>query len=115
MIIKDIELTDLDILEPDVAEKVENAREQISVDFENALKNDKQSQQLRAECTAVADFIDNLFGTGTADKIFKGRTHLGLYLEVFQNINSEIDELAKKQTTYIEEMTKQYSADRLKR
>lgn len=94
-----------DVFELEKAELFEQEMNAV-VDKMNALQNSGENitlaQSIRAQCEAVAECFDHLFGEGTAARIFDGRVNLLLalnsYEELVSGINAEkgrIEKIAK--------------------
>lgn len=111
MKIKDIEI-DFDFLDADNVEKFE--KEAIKVIEESQKKEIVElsySETIRRECKVVENFIDNVFGEGISQKIFKGKTNLTEHIQVFQII---IDEKNRKQQD-LQNLLNRYSPNRERR
>ena len=63
----------LDLEDVDVMERYENAFQQMQQDEISIPKDGKASDRIRAYCNLYRKLYDNLFGVGTADKIFAGQ------------------------------------------
>lgn len=63
----------LDLEDVDVMERYENAFQQMQQDEISIPKDGKASDRIRAYCNLYRKLYDNLFGEGTADKIFDGQ------------------------------------------
>ncbi|MBQ3415941.1 MAG: hypothetical protein IJH39_11550 [Clostridia bacterium] len=94
MNIKGIEI-DFDFLDADNVEKFETeAKKVIEKTEKKEIVELSYAEALRKECEIVEDFIDNVFGKGISEQIFKGKHNLGEHIQVFQLI---VDEKNKKQ------------------
>lgn len=47
------------------------------------------ADSIRYQCKVVDDFFDSLFGAGTADRIFKGKSNIKDHMEAFGAATSE--------------------------
>lgn len=63
----------LDLEDADVMERYENAFEQMSSAEKTIRLDGRASGRIRAYCNLYRKLYDNLFGAGTADKIFAGQ------------------------------------------
>lgn len=61
------------------------------------------AEAIRIQCRIVNEFFDNVFGPGTAEKIFHGKNNIRDHMEAFgimaqnaSNSGSELDVLGKK-------------------
>lgn len=104
MKINGVELEDLEIYDADVAEKYENALEEVDKKAKEAEKETKASAAIRKQCQAVFDFFNTMFGEGTDEKIFGNKTNLIVCLDALEEFKSRIDEredeLQKKYNKY---------------
>lgn len=100
---------DYDIFDADKADAFENALNLVAqkmADLEKESEGMTYSQVIRIQCEAVADCFDNLFGEGTAVKIFNGTVNLKIAMKAFEDLvmgvnkkKSEIEEMARKTRT----------------
>lgn len=63
---------ELDLDDADVMERYEKAFDAMSEEEKALPKDGKGSEQIRAYCQMFRTLYDNIFGKGTAEKIFKG-------------------------------------------
>lgn len=76
MKINGVEL-EVNFLDADFMEKIENCCRKVNEKAEKSkieLKDLTLSQQIKGECKIIKDFFDEVFGEGTSDKVFKGKT-----------------------------------------
>lgn len=99
MKISNIEI-EFDFLDADNVEKFEEEAKKV-VEKSKTEKEMSYSEALRFECKVVEEFIDNVFGKGISEKIFKGKKNLKEHINVFQQL---VDEKNKSQ----EELQKLY-------
>lgn len=100
---------DYDIFDADKADAFENALNLVAqkmADLEKESEGMTYAQVIRIQCEAVADCFDNLFGEGTAVKIFNGTVNLKIAMKAFEDLvmgvnkkKSEIEEMARKART----------------
>ncbi len=100
---------DYDIFDADKADAFENALNLVAqkmADLEKESEGMTYAQVIRIQCEAVADCFDNLFGEGTAVKIFNGTVNLKIAMKAFEDLvmgvnkkKSEIEEMARKTRT----------------
>lgn len=105
MKINDVEIREIDLLDADVVEKYENGLNNVQLFIEESHKNAiigkiKNSEFIRKSCTAINDFIDSLWGEGTAYKIFNGKCNFMNSIKVF----AEIIDWANDNNQHKEEM-----------
>lgn len=115
MKILDFEVNDLDTFDPDVLEQIEIAKEKVLEISANAEKEEKQSVAVRMQCGAVAEFIDTLWGTGTAVKVFNGKINLVKAVKAFECIISGLNADTEKQMSELKAITAKYSPSRVRK
>ena len=95
MRIKNIEV-DFDFFDADNIEKFESEARKVveKTEKEKQTENMTLSNAIRLECDIVEEFLDNVFGEGISEKIFKGKKNLMEHIKVFQEI---VDEKNRKQ------------------
>lgn len=106
---------DFDVFEADDIEKAKIEMEKVYNTFLNAPKNLDRLGMIKFVVKTIGDCFDNLFGQGSAKKIFKGKTNLKIALNSFQYLVEEIekqDNLLEKQ---INDFTSKYSSKRVNR
>ena len=89
MKIKDIEVN-FDFLDADDIEKLENATKKV-VEKTEEYKNKQlsMSEDIRVECGIINEFLDEVFGEGTSEKLFNGKNNLKEHINVFEDIMNE--------------------------
>lgn len=94
MLIRNIELPDIDVADADVMELFESECEKIKqgVDFTGL----SRSQAIRKQCTMVFECFNNLFGEGTAKKLFGDKTNLVECVSAFEELCKAINEADNK-------------------
>lgn len=90
MIINNVELPDIDVADVDIMEKYENVMGDFANKMQNMDKSKKASQIMRAECHAVFEVFNELFGNGTDRKIFGDKTNLIVCVEAIQQLKTSI-------------------------
>lgn len=63
---------ELDLQDADTSERYERAFAEMKNNEDALPKDGKLSERIRAYCKLYRDVFDNLFGTGTSEKIFAG-------------------------------------------
>lgn len=98
---------ELDLLDADVMEKYEQLNKELVDQVQKQdYTNMSTAEGMRYQCRTVDGFFDNLFGAGTAAKIFKGKeNNLGIHMEAYARVcdlsnkaNGEIYAIADKYT-----------------
>lgn len=115
MKVLNIELEDLDTFDPDVVEKIENAREKVLEEVGKAEQAEKRSEGIRIQCAAVAEFMDTLWGEGAAVKVFGKKTNLMQCLKAFEEIMLGFNDDISRQTEEMNGIIKKYSPNRAAR
>lgn len=115
MKVLECELENLDTFDPDVLEKIENAKDRVLEECEQSEKEEKRSVSIRRQCAAVAEFIETLWGKGTAKKVFSEKTNLLQCLKAFEDIMIGLGEDTNRQTEEVHDMIKKYSPNRAAR
>ncbi len=81
---------DFDLLDADNIEKFENAAKKVKEKCEKKnIETLSYSETIRKECEIINTFFDEVFGKGTAQKIFKGKMSLTEHINAFQDIVNE--------------------------
>lgn len=115
MIIRKVEVKDLDTLNPDILEEIENATEKAVQKFNASVECSKKSEAIRMQCNAVNEYLDTLFGEGTAKKIFGEKLNLKNSIEVFGEVTEAIRNDSETQTDEINQLVEKYAPNRVKR
>ena len=76
----ELDLFDADVIE--VYEK-ENKRVVDRIQDNGRYEGKSTAESIRYQCGIVNDFFDSLFGAGTAEKIFKGKSNIKDHMEAF--------------------------------
>ncbi|WP_027631922.1 DUF6673 family protein [Clostridium hydrogeniformans] len=102
MIINGVELQDIDILDLEIAEKYEKAIESID-DISTKIEGMKVSESIKAQCNAIFEVFNTMFGKGTDKKVFGDKVNLLVCIKAFEELveemsakNSEVEKLANK-------------------
>lgn len=92
--IKNVEL-EFDIYDLENAEKYEAQVERMREVAEAAKGEKSLAKTIKTQCGAIFEFVDTLFGEGTANKLFGGKTNLVECANVYYKI---IDEIGKSRS-----------------
>lgn len=86
---------ELDLFDADVMDRFENALEDVQKKAEEYKKNQNMSgaDGIRAMCGVVNVFFDDVFGKGTAEKLFKGKNNLMVSIDAFAAVTSESNKI----------------------
>ena len=86
MKIRDIEV-DFDFLDADDVERFENEARKVKEECEIKDKQEMSyAQVIKEECNIINKFLDNVFGEGISEKLFKGKKNLSEHIKVFEDI-----------------------------
>lgn len=93
---------DLDFTDADFMEKFEHHYKTFQEDKKNIQKTGMQSEIIRSTCKAYFKFVDNLFGSGTHEKMFGNKMSIQLCLDAVEGMVDAYN----KQTSKIYDMQK---------
>lgn len=106
------ELEDLDLMDADMAEKYENAIDNMQKkEKEKKLEGLSISEVIRTECNIVFDFFNEIWGEGTDKKIFGNKVNYGQCEKAFM----QVIDYTKAKTEEIKKRTIKYSSSRANR
>lgn len=80
----DIELT-VDLADADFVDAVSAAFEEATAAEKDLPKVGTAGEKIRATCAMFKDFFDNIYGEGTADKLFDGKSNLNACRDAFKD------------------------------
>lgn len=97
MTINGMELA-FDMFDADTCERFEQAVEQVSQKAQALQKAQglKASESIRAQCTAIFDCFNQIFGEGTDWALFGGKANLQACLKAFQALLGEVEKQRKE-------------------
>jgi len=91
-----------DLLNPDVAEQFDKEYAACIAKIRGAVNESTGVKGLRVQCTAIVDFIENIFGAGSAKEVFGEEVDLLTCLDALE----EMTDLYEKQVNpHIEKAT----------
>ncbi len=101
MIINNVELPDIDVSDALVMENYEAAHDKVAKKINNLDVNGKRrSELIRIQCEAVFEFFEDVFGEGTAKKVFGESVNLmtciNAYGEVVKAVNAADERMARQ-------------------
>ena len=101
MKLKDIEV-DFSFTDADCLERLEKASKKVQEEAKEHKKEEMSlSEAIRKECGIINNFIDEVFGEGIAEKVFKGKNDLQEHMELFTDImNAKIEMTRATQNLY---------------
>ena len=101
MKLKDIEV-EFSFTDADCIERLEKASKRVKEETEKYKKQEMDlSKAIRKECEIINNFVNEVFGEGIAEKIFKGKNDLQEHMELFTDImNAKIEMTKATQNLY---------------
>ena len=93
---------DFSFTDADCIERLEKASKRVKEETEKYKKQEMDlSKAIRKECEIINNFIDEVFGEGIAEKVFKGKNDLQEHMELFTDImNAKIEMTKATQNLY---------------
>lgn len=110
MIINEVKLNDLDLADLEVAEQFEKEFSECSAKIENA--NGTRAKIIKETCNAIFNLFDNLFGDGTAKKIFGEKTNIIACNKALAKLVDEAHKIDEKNAQITNEIFQKYNPDR---
>lgn len=94
MIINGVELPDIDVCDYSVMQHYEAAHDVVLEKCNNA-KNvcKRRSELIKYQCETVFEFLDSVFGSGTAKKVFGDTCNLKVALDVYEKVALAVNKL----------------------
>ena len=97
MLINKVELPDIDVFDALVMENYEAAHDKVAEKMNNLDVNGKRhSELIRIQCETVFGFFEDVFGEGTAKKVFGESVNLTTCLTAYEAVVVEVNNLEKK-------------------
>lgn len=97
MVINNVNLPDIDVADALVMERYEHAHDNVAKAMNDLQPEGKrQSELIRAQCTAVFNFFDEVFGDGTAKNIFGETVNLTTCLNAYEDVIKAVNALGSK-------------------
>ena len=102
---------ELNLLDADVVEKFEQLNNKIvkKIQDTKAYEGLSNADAMRYQCACVNEYFDELFGSGTTDKIFPKNNDLGVRMEAFAQVTA----LSGEAKAFMDGLTSKYSIGRL--
>lgn len=102
---------EVDFTDADFIDKIEQSAKIVEENIDtNKPEKMSMAEYIKKECQIVRDFFDNVFGTGTSEKIFGNKYSLSICVSTFQQF---IDAKLRQQEE-LEQIVNKYSPERLK-
>lgn len=104
---------ELDLFDADTMEVYEKAMDKVVKRANESKKNTELSNAdgMREMCGIVKDFFDEVFGDGTAEKLFKGKNNLAICMDAFGAVSAEAGNMKGQVKT----ITNKYNMNRAQR
>lgn len=101
MKLKNIEV-DFSFTDADCIERLEKAAKKVKEECNKKEKEEKSlSEAIKEECNIIDNFIDEVFGKGIAEKVFKGKKDLQEHMGIFTDVmNAKIEATKTTQSLY---------------
>lgn len=108
---------DYDIFDADKAEAYEKEMAAVTQKMAELMGKGEHTfaEGVRAQCEIVAECFDNLFGAGTAVKIFDGKVNLVLALKSFEELAEGINGQKSEIVKMAKAVSAKYSGNRAQR
>jgi hypothetical protein len=94
VLINGVEITDIDVCDYAVMERYEAAHDVVLEKSKQAKQVCKRrSELIKYQCEVVFEFIDTVFGEGTAKKVFGDSCNLRTALAVYEEVTLAVNKL----------------------
>ena len=102
---------ELDLMDADVVEKFEDLNKEIvkKIQDPNAYEGLSTADGMKYQCTCVNEYFDELFGAGTAEKVFHKNNNLGIRMEGFAQVTA----LSGEAKAFMDDLTAKYGSGRV--
>lgn len=101
MIVNGVNLPDPDVADAAFVEAFENAQEKCVSKMDAVAKeNIKWSAKIRRQCEAIFDFFEEVFGDGTAKKVFGDSVNLKTCVDAYAEASNGIKALDRDIASY---------------
>ena len=102
---------ELDLMDADVVEKFEDLNKGIveKIQDPKAYEGLSTADGMRYQCTCVNEYFDELFGAGTAEKVFHKNNNLGIRMEGFAQVTT----LSGEAKAFMDDLSAKYGAGRV--
>ena len=96
MVINNVTLQDIDVADALEMERYEKANDTVSAKMKQLDTNGKRrSELIRFQCTAIFEFFDDVFGEGTAKKVFGESVNLTTCINSYEGVIVAVNKLDK--------------------
>lgn len=114
MIIRGVELPDIDLCEYETAEKWEDCMKLLEK-IPEKVSGKKNSESIKIQCETVFEIFDTMFGDGTAKKVFGERTNLMISIEAMSELIDAVNNKDRSDNQKIIDLTAKYTPNRAAR
>lgn len=112
MIVNGVEIPDIDVCDFSVMEHYEAAHDVVLEKSKKAKTIcSRRSELIKYQCEVVFEFLDSVFGPGTAKKVFGNSCNLRVALDVYEEVTLAVNKLDEK---YNDEVTEHFKQNKLK-
>ena len=102
---------ELNLMDADVVEKFEDLNKGIvkKIQDPNAYEGLSTADGMRYQCACVNEYFDELFGAGTAEKVFHKNNNLGIRMEGFAQVTA----LSGEAKSFMDALSAKYGSERV--
>lgn len=102
-----------DFFDADLLDKYEDANQRVKDRIQEPTQYEglRTGDSLRLQCNIVNDFFDEVFGEGTAEKIFHGKSNIKDHMEAF----AQVADAAMSCKGELDQITDKYDPNRAQR
>ena len=102
---------ELDLMDADVVEKFEDLNKWIlkKIQDSKAYEGLSTADGMRYQCACVNEYFDELFGIGTAEKVFHKNNNLGIRMEGFAQVTT----MSGEAKSFMDDLTEKYGVGRV--
>lgn len=94
MLINNVELPDIDVSDALVMERYEAAHDKVADKMKNlTVAGKRRSELIRIQCEAVFEFFEDVFGEGTAKKVFGESVNLMTCINAYEAVKNAVNKL----------------------
>lgn len=97
MVVNNVALPGIDVSDALVMERYEAAHDKVAEKMKSLDTNGKRrSELIRIQCEAVFEFFEDVFGEGTAKKVFGESVNLTTCLNAYEEVVINVNKLEEK-------------------
>lgn len=106
---------EFDAFDAEDVEKAEKEMKKVHVSLKSAPRNLDRIGLIKYTVKSVGECFDNIFGSGSAEKIFKGKTNMKLAMKYFEELTIGIRAQDKEFEKEMDATIQKYSPNRAAR